>query len=321
MRVAALAAVASLLAALPLAACGGQEESGIAGGLGGARTGEGGQIAFAIASRPGEIDPLMASDRQSLLVSRQIHEPLVEEVTGPFGDMRRVPGLADAYRPSGDRTIWRFELRPRVSFQDGEPFNASAVLANAERWQRLAPGRALLPDLVAVDAPRPGLVHFILDRPDPNFPRRLSAPELGIVSPKALPDAGDPSGPLRRETNTGTGPFEIRELEPARVLVVRNVDWWGSRFELGPALDQIEFPVIGDAADRAQALAAGDVQAADDLNRDGLAQLDRHPLVTHERPAGGPPIGLERSVRGVRFDAGLPLLSGAWLTTSGAARR
>src|SRR4051812_5829475 len=111
---------ATTLAAVALIGCGGQQESGVAGEATG-RPGEGGSISFAIASPARTLDPLAATDRPSLVVTRQIHEPLVETVSGPFGDLRQVPGLAQAYRPSGDRTIWRFELRPRVRFQDGEP--------------------------------------------------------------------------------------------------------------------------------------------------------------------------------------------------------
>ena len=189
--------------------------------------GEGGELAYALATAPAEVDPLLASDRSSLLVTRQIHEPLVGTVTGPFGDLRTFQGLAQAYRPSGDRTIWRFELRPRVRFQDGTPFNAAAVLANAERWQALARGRRLLGDVIAIDAPTTDLVRFVLASPDPDFPSRLTAPELGIVSPNAI-SADHPSRRVTRDERTGTGPFELRTLTESDALVVRNVDWWSA---------------------------------------------------------------------------------------------
>jgi peptide/nickel transport system substrate-binding protein len=320
MRLAAPAAAALVAtAAVGLGGCGGQQGAGVVANSGGARPGEGGSIAFALASSPRGIDPLLARDRPSQLLTRQIHEPLVETVSGPFGDLRQVPGLAQAYRPSGDRTIWRFELRRRVRFQDGEPFNASAVLANAARWQQLPEGLALLPDLTAVDAPRPELVRFILDRPDPDFPRRLSAPQLGMVSPQALPPVSDPRGRLRHEQNTGTGPFELRLLERDQALLVRNVDWWGSRLQLGPALDQVEFPVIRGQDERVGALEEGQVQAADEIGRDAVHALGAQPLLTYQRAGGQPYIGLERSVRGIGASGGVPLLSGAWLTTVGAA--
>ncbi len=280
--------------------------------------GEGGELAYALATAPAEVDPLLASDRSSLLVTRQIHEPLVGTVTGPFGDLRTFQGLAQAYRPSGDRTIWRFELRPRVRFQDGTPFNAAAVLANAERWQALARGRRLLGDVIAIDAPTTDLVRFVLASPDPDFPSRLTAPELGIVSPNAI-SADHPSRRVTRDERTGTGPFELRTLTESDALIVRNVDWWGAAFGLGPALDQIEFPVVADVPGRLDLLDAGEVEAADSLDGRAVSELRQNPLLTVEKPPEGPLIGLERSVRGLRFSHGLPLLSGVWLTTVGVA--
>ncbi len=235
--------IAALLS-IALSGCGDEapEESGRPPMAG---PGEGGELAFALSEPPAEIDPLLASERSSLLITRQIHEPLVGTVTGPFGDLRTFQGLAQAYRPSGDRTIWRFELRPRVRFQDGTPFNSAAVLANAERWQALPAGRRLLGDLIAVDAPTPDLVRFVLASPDPDFPSRLTAPELGLVSPNAI-SPGRPGRGLARDERTGTGPYELRSLTGSDALIVRNVDWWGAAFGLGPALDQIKFPIVAD---------------------------------------------------------------------------
>ena len=49
-----------------------------------------------------------------------------------------------------------------------------------------------MPNLFAVDAPRPDLARFFLREPDPDFPDSLSAPQTGIVSPRAFDDeSGD----------------------------------------------------------------------------------------------------------------------------------
>ena len=261
-------------------------------------------------SRPRQLDPLRARSRSDELVTRQVHEPLTAQLAGPFGDVRRVPGLALSALASEDETIWRLRLRRGVRFQDGSPFNAAAVVDNAERWRATAEGRELLPGLVATDAPRPDLVRFVLDGPDGDFDEDLAQARLGVVSPRAL---GRSLG-LRSDLESGTGPYEIRELGPNGALVARNTEWWGARpaLELGPALDQVRFPVIAGDEARLARLATGEVQVADALGRAELRELERDPLLI-EVP-GSPGTGAERSVRGIEGSE-VPSLSGAWLTT------
>jgi peptide/nickel transport system substrate-binding protein len=314
------APAALVLAALALGACG--DGDGEDAGAGDERPAEGGALTFALASEPDELDPLYAEDRSSLLVARQIHEPLTDSLSGPYGDVREIPGLAPFTGSSGDDSVWRFRLRPRVRFQDGEPFNASAVLANAERWIAAPEGRELVPGLVAVDAPRPDLVRFILDRPDPAFPERLASPRLGLVSPRALRsrDGGaariDPPAVL---TGSGTGAFELRELDSeGPVVLARNADWWGTRFDLGPALDQLVFRVIAEQARRIAMLVGGETEVADRLTEADALEVRANPLLTTAGGGRGPLIGFERSVRGIGPGGGVPTLSDAWLTTIGA---
>jgi peptide/nickel transport system substrate-binding protein len=317
MRCAALAALGS--AALALAGCGGDDDD--AGGAAADRPAEGGTLTFALASAPDEFDPLYADDRASQIVTRQIHEPLTESLSGPYGDVRELPGLAPSAGSSDDRSVWRFRLRPRVRFQDGEPFNASAVLVNAERWIGTPQGRELVPGLVAVDAPRPDLVRFILDRPDPLFPEELADPRLGLVSPRAL--RARKEGPPRLDvraalTGSGTGAFELREPgSDGPAVLARNADWWGTRFELGPALDQIVFPAIPEGPRRVAALAGGEAQVADRLSENAARRVRADPLLAVAGEGRDTVIAFERSVRGIGPGEAVPALSDAWLTTVG----
>ena len=303
------------LAALALAGCGGGDASEATPALSaGEPLGEGGELAWAVADRVTSLDPLAATTRAEELLTRQIHEPLIAGLAGPFGDTRRVPGLARRARASGDSTIWTLRLRTGVRFQDGTPFNARAVLANAERWQATTAGREQLPDLVDVFAPRFDVVRFILAAPDRAFDARLGMPQLGIVSPRALPPLGDG---LRRALETGTGPFELRERSSDRQLLARNTSWWGTvgDVDLGPALDQVEFRAEPSAAVRLALLDAGDVQLADELARPQADEALSDPLLSVLRGAPGTWLGLSRSVRGVDSARDIPSLSRAWLTT------
>ncbi len=271
-----------------------------------------GTLVWAVGERPRTVDPLYAQSAADRLAARQLHEPLVEELDGPFDVLRSSPGLALGVTPSADGTVWRARLRPDVQFQDGTPFNAAAVLANVERWRTVPAGRAELGDLL-VDAPRPDLVRFILPVPDPAFPERLASPRLGIVSPRAIVASG--GGPLdtSRLPASGTGPFELRERSSDRALLARNTGWWGTEHELGPGVDQIELRVISDPADRVAALSDGSARVAE-LDRAQRRDVRDDPLLTSQPQGGGAILGLERSVRGIPAGETAPSLNAVWLT-------
>ena len=74
---------------------------------------------------PGEKDPYYISS------IGMVWEPLVG--VDADGHLRGV--LAASWQANEDATVWRFKLRRGISFQDGEPFDADAVVANFRRWE------------------------------------------------------------------------------------------------------------------------------------------------------------------------------------------
>ena len=305
-----------VLVALTLAGCGG-------GGGGSSRAGEdglppaggGGTLEYAVPSLPATIDPLAAQSRVAQTVTRQVYEPLIERLSGPYVQAATPQaGLALSARPSRDRTTWTVALRTNVRFQDGMPFNAAAVVANSRRWQSSAAGRKLLPHLFAVDAPRPDEVRFLLDRPVPDLVTRLSSPRLAIVSPLALdPQSGRHARFLEDAIGSGSGAFQLGPRGPARLSLSRFAGWWGSSLGLGPSLDGVSFVLAPQPDQRLRLLKEGTVQVADPLGAPGLRAADTDPLLD---TVGGPPtgLGLEGSVRGIDSATTIPVLSGVWLT-------
>jgi peptide/nickel transport system substrate-binding protein len=258
---------------------------------------------------PNDLDPLAASSRDAQLVTRQIYEPLIASLAGPYDDSSRRPGLAQSIHPSPDQTIWTLRLRDGVRFTNGTLFNASAVLANARRWQSLAAGRELLPSLFAADAPRPDVVRFLFNRPTPDLPRRLSSPQLGIVAPESLKPASGEAARVAAD-GIGTGPFKPAHTVTGELVLTRNPSWWGTPLGLGPALDSIDFRGVSGAAQRVALLRGGEAQVAGSIPDADLDAIAADPLLTSV-PGG---IGLERSVRGI--DSPQPIsFSGVWLTT------
>jgi len=307
---------AALFAAALFAGCGGDDDPATPAISASGPPGEGGTLVWAVADEVVSVDPLEASTRAEQIATRQVNEPLTARFTGPFDPEPQAPGLASKARSSGDDTVWTFKLRSGVVFQDDSPFNAAAVLANARRWQTTAAGNAALPNLVSVDAPSPGEIRFALSAPDRSFPKTLSNPRLGIVSPDALAPSSGEGAVLARPSQSGTGAFEIRERDATGTLLARNTAWWGSaaRIDLGPALDQIELRVTESPSLRLAQLDAGDAQLADELNSRQASQAESDPLLSVLRGPGDSFLGLERSVRGVETAREVPSLQSAWLT-------
>ena len=304
-----VAAIAAATLAAALAGCGESEQAPTSSSAADA-PGSGGAFAWALADSPGDLDPLLADSRASQLVTRQVHEPLVESLSAPFGELRRLPGIAASWSSSAGETIWSFTLRQGVRFQDGSPLNAAAVVANADRWRTSPQGRALMPDLFAADAPRPDLVRFFLRSPDPGFPELVADPRTGIVSPRAIRRA---RGGGIRQSRSGTGPFELRERDADSALVARNLSWWGTARGLGPDLDQVDFRVVESAQDRLALLEGGDIQAAEELGPAQARTAMDDPLL--EVLGDGPEsLGLQRSVRGISSATEVPSMSGVWVT-------
>ena len=282
-----------------------------------APAGGGGSLTYALPDVPADPDPLAAVSRAQQTATRQIHEPLVARLAGPYGDTRRQPGLALSARPSDGNTVWTLTLRPGVRFQDGTPLNGAAVLANARRWRSVTAAQRLLPGVFAVDAPRPDQVRFLLQRPVPDLDRRLASPRLGIVSPRALePQTGEGARFRTGALRSGTGPFELAGGAPRRLELHRFESWWGSGAGLGPALDGVVFLAAPSDQGRLRLLQAGTVQVADPLGAAALEEIAADPLLNE---LGGPVsgIGLAGSVRGLDSAGAVPLLSRVWLTDIG----
>jgi peptide/nickel transport system substrate-binding protein len=308
------AATFAALLLFALAGCGGGDDGGTQRSSQLPPAGGNGTLAYGLPGLPKTLDPLAARGRLAQTVTRQIYEPLIEQLTGPYGQTGVQPGLALSASPSPNRTTWMFNLRLGVRFQDGTPFNAAAVLANTRRWQTDPRGRALLPHLFAVDAPRPDEVRFLLDRPVRDLPSRLASPRLGIVSPRALePQSGQRARFLTDARGPGTGAFDPGAGGPARLELSRFADWWGSPLGLGPAVDGVTFVVGPQPGQRFRMLADGVVQVADPLDAAGLRAADADPLLA---TVGGPRsgIGMEGSVRGISSARLVPALTGVWLT-------
>jgi peptide/nickel transport system substrate-binding protein len=198
-----------------------------------------------------------------------IAEPLVYRDR----EMNIVPGLATSWSVAEDGVTWTFKLRENVTFHDGTPFNAEAVIANFDRWDDPDLRNSTLvgivgPALVDYKAIDEHTLQVTADQPRSGFLAMLSGWGVQIVSPAAFEKFGNED---LGTNQVGTGPFRMESMVPGETLVLaRNEDYWGG----APQLETIEFRTIAEPFARTAALLAGEVDMAIDVEASQLPQLE-----------------------------------------------
>ena len=206
----------------------------------------------------GEIDGMgfdALKTRALIGVSRVTGNLLMEKLfdRGEQGELIPVLGLSATL--SEDGKIWTVKLRKGVSFHDGTPFNAEAVVSH---WQRLLDpknrfrGRLLLRPLVSVEKTGDDEVRFHLKHAWLPFTAFLTNPggfTALIPSPKAVADDTQNRAPV------GTGPFVFKEWKSGdRIVVTKNPDYWQKG---KPYIDEVVCRPIPDHESRYAALVSG----------------------------------------------------------------
>lgn len=182
-----------------------------------------------------------------------------------------VPYLAESFTPNGDFTQWQMKVREGITFHDGTPLDADAVIVNFEA-QRLAPlvglaVRPFFPDENAIEKIDDFTVQFNLLDANAYFPATVSG-QLGMVaSPTWLAAATD--DPTLNQAPVGTGPFMFDSRSQDSVTrFVRNPNWWNGEVYL----DAIEFYPVPDADNLVDLMLGGELEALQ--TTDAAAILD-----------------------------------------------
>ena len=226
-------------ALLGVAGCGGGET--IQGGGGGG--GGGNTFVFGRGEDSTTLDPINATDGESLRVTRQIFDGLLDfapETTDV------VPALAtEVPEPEDGGRSYTFKLRDGVKFHDGTEFNADAVVFNFDRWrdtknpyhkdggpssQQFAyysqfggfDDDSIIEKVEAVDE---YTVRFTLKQPQGPFLKNVAMSPFGIASPAAVKK--DVENFWKKPI--GTGPFTFVSWQrDSEVRLEANKDWWGA---------------------------------------------------------------------------------------------
>ena len=191
-----------------------------------------------------QLDPANAADADSLFIISYVYDGLFKVENGVI-----VPVLAESYTIANDGLDYIIVLRKNVTFHDGSPMNADAVIANFDRWfqkENPAHGSGAYAAWVAsfggfqgekdangkptcvVDGFEKGdeytvLVH--LNAADPMFVAKLVNPAFSVVSPAAL-SAGN-FGTMQGKVS-GTGRYQVSAWTDAGMTLTPYSGFWGT---------------------------------------------------------------------------------------------
>src|SRR3954471_3111257 len=217
-----------------------------------------------------------------------------------------IPGLATEWKvDDADKKKWTFKLRPGVSFHDGAPFNADAVVWNVEKvLKQDAP--QFDPSQVGVTASRmPTLasarkiddmtVEFTTKEPDSFLPINLT--NLFMASPakwqkfyETATGADDKAKSQAAWTAfakdaSGTGPWKMTKFTPReRLELSKNEAYWDKARV--PKADKMILLPMPEANARTAALLSGQVDWIEAPAPDAVAEIKQRGFVitSNEEP-------------------------------------
>ena len=135
--------------------------------------------------------------------------------------------LAERWESPNPKT-WKFILRRDVTFHNGAPFNAEAVVASLDGIA----GRATRPrglDRGTAKATAPDIVEVNLSADNARLAEQLASPTMAMMAPGTRPGGGD----TPENTPTGTGPFMFVSYNKGTDLKMKAYDkYWGGATEL-----------------------------------------------------------------------------------------
>lgn len=268
-------AAAATTAALALAACGGQNAIDNA-----ASSGPSGVLTIGMTA--GDIPDLdtVLSGGQGYegyrFVGNQLYDGLTRfDLKQATTTPAVVAGLASSWTSNPAGSQWTFHLRTGVTFTDGTPFDADAVIYNLDRYLNKK-----APQYYAAAGAQAGLtlagvktykkvdastVEIDTNGPWSHLPEDLTF--VYMASPTALKKLGNTGFAA---APVGTGPFVFKsEIRGQQLILVPNKSYWGG----APKVSELVLKPIPDPAARLAALRSGEVNWIEAPSPDDIDSL------------------------------------------------
>jgi len=206
-------------------------------------------LRIALNEDPDALDPASGVS----FAGRVVFASLCDKLVDIDAQLNYLPQLATQWSWSADNLTLTLKLRPGVTFQDGEPFNAEAVKYNIERYQTapFSKRKTELKQVKSVEAIDPLTVALHLSEP--------SAPLIGVLSDRAgmmvSPKAGAAEGEKFGANPVCAGPYKFRSRVAQEKINVETFDRYWNRAAIH--IDEIEFVPAPDSAVRLANLKSG----------------------------------------------------------------
>ncbi|MXG90905.1 ABC transporter substrate-binding protein [Nocardioides flavescens] len=259
--------VAALTAALALSAgCASSGQGGAAQGNG--QKQEGGDVTFLIDSLGDTWIP-----NNSAISSFQGHiwGHVTDKLVYVDENGEVSPWVAESWEQNDDATQFTLHLRDGVTFSDGSPVDADAVVANLDIWAKGRPDDGINPiglfpktyqSATAVD---PLTVQVSFNAPTLGFIPTLGYHGSILISPETLALPAEEQADLSNDI--GSGPFTVASWKEGDSVVLEkrdDYDWGPEALDHdGPAtLDTLTYKLVAEPSVRTAAVQSGQAQVA-----------------------------------------------------------
>ena len=206
-----------------------------------------GNLRIGLQEDPDFLDPARARS----YVSRIVFASLCDKLIDTTPDLAFVPDLALSWTWSPDNKALTLKLRPGVTFQDGEPFDAEAVKFNLDRYRTLPESlrKSEIASIDHVEVVDPLTARLVLKQPDAALLAQLTDRSGMMMAPKATAAGNAAAAPVC------SGPYKFGErVAQDRIVLDRFPGYWNAG---AYHFDRVTFMPIPDTTVRLANLQAG----------------------------------------------------------------
>ena len=230
----------------------------------------------------GEDPDILDPDQSRTFVGEVIFASMCDKLVAISPELDIIPQLATAWSWSDDGMALTMDLREGVTFQDGTPFNAAAVVANIDRSMTLDESRrkSELTSIASVAADGDYRVVFTLNAPDATLLARFAARSGAMISPTAAEALGLDFG----NSPVCVGPYKFKErVAQDRIVLERDATYYNaSAFHF----DTITYLPIPDSTVRLANLRSGDLDMVERIPAVDAASVRNDETLTYAEAKG-----------------------------------
>jgi len=290
MALSVLLAVASLLVAATLAACGESDEASSDGGGSGtglqystpAADGAVDEITWNLGyGEPTTVDPLKAGDYGPCFIASQMHDTLVRYT--PEWELQ--PCIAESWDQVDDLTLV-YTIRQDAKFWDGSPVTVEDVLFSMKRHMDPKTGSiwaAFYSYVESIEQTGDWEITVKFTKPDELFNKEMGTVGGAIVKKDYVEKVGEAkygSG----ENVMGSGPYKMASWKPGEEIVLEaNPDYWDP--ELVPKVAKVTVKFISDTSTVTSAILSGEIDGAYGIPATSIQALESAPGTIYYGPS------------------------------------